>query len=792
MSSMFITGGGLQGPAGPTGPQGPAGAGVINWLGAWDEVTTYAVNDAVSYDGGSFICIAASTGDQPTDTNFWAVMAERGEAGPTGATGAAGLTGATGATGLQGSSGPAGSAGPTGSTGSQGPAGATGAAGSAGPTGPAGLIWEGTWSAATAYSVNDAVILSGNSYICTAAHTNQSPPNASYWNVLAAKGEQGPTGSQGSVGEQGLTGATGAQGPAGPTGSTGATGATGPKGLVWKGAWSNVTAYVVDDAVSLGGNSYICTVAHTNTQPPNVTRWNLVAQKGDTGATGATGSAGATGETGAAGTGIVWEGAWDIGTAYAVNDAVYHEGSSYVCIAATTGNEPPNLTYWELFAQKGDTGPAGETGATGDTGAQGAQGGQGEVGINYLGPWDGLAAYVERDVVTRLGNTFICLLANTGENPGDGDELTLYWEVLAKKGATGATGSTGAAGLTDIRAICGGRLSTSASNPNGATDPPNDSGLDTIYYTPYRGNQIALYDGADWNILNFSALSVPIPASPFRMVNVFAYDNAGAVAIETDNWSQTSAAITGATNANPVVITSAGHGLTIGAVVGIGGLVGNTAPNGGIWIVSAITTDTFTIEGCAGNGTWTSGGFWYRLDSLTKPTLDWQDGVLVKDDTPTRRYLGTILTDHNAQVSMSASKCMIANEYNTLLHRLEFTSTIQHDYSTNAYRPFNGVFSAAAQIWVVGAATPNRMILNFTGSMQALTTGQPAVGIGRNANSTLNSIFPARSDAPTITNVTGVQVITIRNSFDLVVPIETCLSGSGRFYGMNIQGVIPA
>lgn len=53
------------------------------------------------------------------------------------------------------------------------------------------IIWKGAWSGATAYVVNDAVSVSGSSYICILANTNQTPPNSIYWEVLAAQGSAG-------------------------------------------------------------------------------------------------------------------------------------------------------------------------------------------------------------------------------------------------------------------------------------------------------------------------------------------------------------------------------------------------------------------------------------------------------------------------------------------------------------------------------------------------------------------------------------------------------------------------
>lgn len=56
------------------------------------------------------------------------------------------------------------------------------------------LIWRGAWDSLTAYDVNDAVENDGTSYICILAHTNEEPPNASYWDVLAMRGADGAAG----------------------------------------------------------------------------------------------------------------------------------------------------------------------------------------------------------------------------------------------------------------------------------------------------------------------------------------------------------------------------------------------------------------------------------------------------------------------------------------------------------------------------------------------------------------------------------------------------------------------
>jgi hypothetical protein len=95
------------------------------------------------------------------------------------------------------------------------------------PTWPAWMNRQGAWSAVTAYVIDDAVSLNGSSYICILWNTNQTPPNATYWQVLASKWDTGNTGATGATGNTGATGATGNTGATGATGNTGATGATG-------------------------------------------------------------------------------------------------------------------------------------------------------------------------------------------------------------------------------------------------------------------------------------------------------------------------------------------------------------------------------------------------------------------------------------------------------------------------------------------------------------------------------------------------------------------------------------
>jgi hypothetical protein len=60
------------------------GAIKFNWKGVYSGSTAYAVDDVVSYNGSSYVCTAASTGNLPTDTNFWDQMSSAGTNGTDG------------------------------------------------------------------------------------------------------------------------------------------------------------------------------------------------------------------------------------------------------------------------------------------------------------------------------------------------------------------------------------------------------------------------------------------------------------------------------------------------------------------------------------------------------------------------------------------------------------------------------------------------------------------------------------------------------------------------------------
>ncbi len=126
------------------------------------------------------------------------------------------------------------------------------------------FTWRSNWASTTAYIFADIVYHSGSTYRCKLAHTNQTPPNTTYWDVVASKGGDGLNGTDGTDGINGTNGVDGTS-------------------IIWRNIWSSTTSYGVNDAVQHSGSSYICTQANTNELPTNIAYWSLIAQQGANG-----------------------------------------------------------------------------------------------------------------------------------------------------------------------------------------------------------------------------------------------------------------------------------------------------------------------------------------------------------------------------------------------------------------------------------------------------------------------------------------------------------------------------
>ena len=129
------------------------------------------------------------------------------------------------------------------------------------------------------------------------------------------------------------------------------------------------------------------------------------------------------------------------------------------------------------------------------------------------------------------------------------------------------------------------------------------------------------------------------------------------VLVDLDDYAKL---ITNATNATPIVVTSATHGFTSGDIVAITGVGGNTNANG-IFKIANAATNTFELTGgtacnygtnIAGNGAYTSGGYAVNL-TVDDNLDDIPAGARVATSTPLTRKTVTLGVADAADVTFS-------------------------------------------------------------------------------------------------------------------------------------------
>ncbi len=323
------------------GSSGPPGQG-FTWRGSWESNAQYEERDIVEHESIAYICIQDNENEEPPNALYWETFAAAGAPGPTG------------------------------------------------PTGLPGLLWQGQWTS-QGYDENDTVEHEGSAYVCIQDHVSpEEPPNASYWDLVASKGD---------TGEQGLQGIP---------------------GLGWEGEWQDSTQYVYGNVVFHDGNSYVCIQDHTSdggNVPPDASYWEYLAVQGEKGDYGTP----------------VWTGLWDVARLYTEGEAVFHSdtGSSYVANSET--DEIPPHSDWDLLAEKGDQGEQGEEGEIGPA------------GVVWKGEWDSSDEYDEFDIVHHDGSVWISLEdENTDQEPGS---FPAAWALFASQGSQGETGPMGIPGM---------------------------------------------------------------------------------------------------------------------------------------------------------------------------------------------------------------------------------------------------------------------------------------------------------------------------------------------------------
>jgi hypothetical protein len=166
-------------------------------------------------------------------------------------------------------------------------------------------------------------------------------------------------------------------------------------------------------------------------------------------------------------------GVWSSATAYAANDAVYYDGSSYYAVVANTNQTPSFVSaYWALLAKEGDQGIAGADGPI------------------YRGNWSSVSTYPPSSIVSHDGVNWITAVSSTNHEPGVHADWQRYGITLSRQtinlvGANGDGTVMMSQGFSIVKvtasAACRLRLYRSAA------DRTADAGRDDSTPAPIQG-----------------------------------------------------------------------------------------------------------------------------------------------------------------------------------------------------------------------------------------------------------------------------------------------------------------
>jgi len=114
------------------------------------------------------------------------------------------------------------------------------------------------------------------------------------------------------------------------------------------------------------------------------------------------------------------------------------------------------------------------------------------------------------------------------------ESITASTKNTASKTYKMIAGLTAKTFNTDLGAtalqVANGRLTLETGVPVPATD---QTAKTTIYFTPYQGNRISLYDGTQWSLRTFTELSLALGTlTADKNYDVFVYSNAGTLTLE--------------------------------------------------------------------------------------------------------------------------------------------------------------------------------------------------------------------------------------------------------------------
>jgi hypothetical protein len=271
----------------------------------------------------------------------------------------------------------------------------------------------------------------------------------------------------------------------------------------WRGDWSTSTAFLIDDIVKYGGNTYVCLTNHTSaastanfyTDLNSSVYWSLHTE------------------------GLFFKGPWQSSTFYKLNDLVKNGAYQYRCILQHTSAGSFAIgSNWQVFTE----------------------------GLQWEDSYNAGTTYSDGDVVTYGGYTYVYVndTPSSGNTPTDNS----YWDVVTTgfkalgdyiHGTSYKTGETVQYGGNNYVAIAN-HSNQYPANTNGTTNSSYWTlNLEGFNYrasysnvTTYNIGDVVLYEGSSYVQIKDRQLNVT-PGTDATVWKVLAQGSETAVLAET-------------------------------------------------------------------------------------------------------------------------------------------------------------------------------------------------------------------------------------------------------------------
>jgi hypothetical protein len=233
-------------------------------------------------------------------------------------------------------------------------------------------------------------------------------------------------------------------------------------------------------------------------------------------------------------------------------------------------------------------------------------------------------------------------------------------------------------------------------------------------------------------------------------------------------------AITGATNASPIVITATSHGYANGDIVVVAGVGGNTAANG-TWQIANQATNTFELRtvkdnlASTGNGSYTSGGVAVDL-TLADNRDDVDAGVVGTDQTLGSKTVtnGVIDAADVSYTALTGAQVLGVVFYKSTGSAAADRLILWMDGKTQVVVAADAA-SSATTLWVEPLEGPiaSGTAIIFSNGITATTTSSAAAGARSLAVSAISGAIAAGHTADVATTSAGFPFTPSGGDFTL-------------------------